>query len=161
MQNSVPSKIKRLHDYWLGLAGGVVPDRTAVDPQEIKDLLPNIMILDIEDDPFRVRFRLTGTRVDDVTGMNITGRYLDELTMDHGAGTMQKLHNLYAECRARGEPFIGALKWPNKVGEATNVSLGVFPLNVDGVITQLLVIEDYSEIAESNHPLQWRAHDKE
>jgi hypothetical protein len=37
----------------------------------------------------------------------------------------------------------------------TRVSLGIFPLKVDGAVRQLLVIEDYAEIGENNVPLQW------
>lgn len=159
MQDSVPAKIKRLHEYWSNLANGAVPERTAFDPAMIRDLLPNVMLLDFEETPFRVRFRLSGTRVDAVTGMNITGRYLDELTMDEDPRRIEQLQDLYASCIRRGDVYIGAMEWPNKLGLSTTVSLGIFPLKVDGVIAQLLVIEDYSEIAEENRPLQWHTVD--
>jgi len=149
------AKIGQLYAYWLGLAQGGVPERAAFDPSEVRELLPNIMIVEIEDAPFRVRFRLSGTKVDEVTGMNITGRYLDEMTLDEGAAQLEQLHALYAACQSQGRHFIGALDWPNQLGAVTRVSLGVFPLKVDGVIRQLLVIEDYGEIAQDNQPRQW------
>lgn len=37
----------------------------------------------------------------------------------------------------------------------TRINLGVFSLQVDGVIAQLLVIEEYDEIARGNPPLSW------
>jgi hypothetical protein len=149
------SKIGQLYAYWLGLAQGSVPERADFDPGDVKVLLPNIMIIEIEDAPFRIRFRLSGTKVDEVTGMNITGRYLDELAMDHGSAQLAQLHALYAACQRQSRHFVGALDWPNNLGEMTRVNLGVFPLKVDGVIRQLLVIEEYDEIAENNAPLPW------
>ena len=57
------AKIGQLYAYWLGLAQGAVPDRVDFDPGTVKPLLPNIMLIEIEDAPFRVRFRLSGTRI--------------------------------------------------------------------------------------------------
>jgi hypothetical protein len=149
------SKIGQLYAYWLGLAQGGVPERDAFDPGAIRPLLPNLMIVEIEDEPFRILFRLSGTKVDEVTGMNITGHYLDELMLDQGAAQLAQLHALYAACQSQARHFIGAMDWPNQSGAMTRVNLGVFPLKVDGAIRQLLVIEEYDEIAADNAPLQW------
>src|SRR3546814_14614970 len=54
---------RRLFEYWQGeLRDGVPPQRTEVDPSAIKDILPFVLLGDIEPDPFRVLFRLIGTR---------------------------------------------------------------------------------------------------
>jgi hypothetical protein len=151
----MPEKIGRLYAHWLGLATAGVPDRSAFDPDEVKDLLPYLMIVELEDEPFRVRFRLTGSKVDEVTGMSITGRYLDELAVDEGAAQFEQLHTIYADCQRQARQYIGAINWPNRQGDTTRVSLGVFPLKVDGLVRQLLVIEDYDEIGENSTPLQW------
>jgi hypothetical protein len=152
-------KIGQLYAYWLGLAQGGVPERDTFDPGEVPELLPNIMIVELEDDPFRVLFRLSGSKVDEVTGMSITGRYLDEMTLDGGEVQLEQLHALYATCQRQARHFIGAMDWPNQLGAATRVSLGIFPMKVDGAIRQLLVIEDYSEIGDENQPKQWNALD--
>ncbi len=55
-----------------------LPDRADLDPAEIPLLLPYILISEVEQ-PFRIRYRLIGTEVVHVTGMNFTGHYLDEL----------------------------------------------------------------------------------
>jgi len=149
------SKIGQLYAYWLGLAQGSVPERDDFDPGAIRPLLPNLMIVEIEDEPFRILFRLSGTKVDEVTGMNITGHYLDELMLDQGAAQLEQLHALYAACQSQARHFIGAMDWPNKLGAMTRINLGVFPLKVDGVIRQLLVIEEYDEVDADNAPLQW------
>ncbi|HVJ44469.1 MAG TPA: PAS domain-containing protein [Dongiaceae bacterium] len=155
----MPPKIGELYAYWLGLAQAGIPDRAAFDPGAVSDLLPNMMIVELEDEPFRIRFRLSGSKVDEVTGFSITGRYLDELAVDQGAAQFEQLHALYAACQRQGRHYIGALDWPNRQGETTRVSLGIFPLKVDGVIRQLVVIEDYDDITRDNAPLQWYAAD--
>ena len=149
------AKIGELYAYWLGLAQGSVPERDAFDPDAVRDLLPNLMIVELEEDPFRVLFRLSGTKVDEVTGMNITGHYLDELAMDQGAAQLEQLHALYAACQRQSRHYIGAMDWPNQLGAVTRVNLGIFPLKVDGIVRQLLVIEEYDEIGAENAPLQW------
>jgi len=153
------SKIGQLYAHWLGLGQGSIPEHVHFDPDAIKELLPNIMLIEIEDAPFRVLFRLSGTKVNEVTGMDITGHYLDELALDQGAAQLEQLHALYASCQRQSRHFIGAMDWPNKLGEMTRVNLGVFPLKVDGAIRQLLVIEEYDEITEENAPLPWHSPD--
>ena len=72
-------KVQTLLQWWLVQRGDSIPDRSQLDPFDMKSLLPNLFLLDVEHDPFRVRYRLVGTRVREATGFDITGRYLDEL----------------------------------------------------------------------------------
>ncbi|MEK9969068.1 MAG: PAS domain-containing protein [Ferrovibrio sp.] len=83
----------RIHAYWRSKcrrdAGGRwrLPARTDIDPLEIpRDLLPGIVLLEIEDHDGRRRFRLRlfGSDVEAMTGGNETGRYYDEVTDQPG-----------------------------------------------------------------------------
>lgn len=70
--------IQEFHQHWLRLSqGGRLPNRADIEPENFKSALPNIILVDIERDPFRVRYRLCGTRVVEICG-NLAGRYLDE-----------------------------------------------------------------------------------
>lgn len=69
--------VRSMPQWWLARSGDDIPDRDDLDPADFKALLPNILISDVEHDPFRIRYRLVGTR--EATGFNIVGRYLDEL----------------------------------------------------------------------------------
>jgi hypothetical protein len=60
--------------WWLARSGSDIPDRDDLDPADLKPLLPNILISDVEHDPFRIRHRLVGTRAREATGFNIVGR---------------------------------------------------------------------------------------
>ena len=71
--------ILQFHGYWLQISGsGRLPARADIDPANFKRFLPNVILTDIEQDPFRVRYRLCGTKVAEFCG-NLTGRYLDEV----------------------------------------------------------------------------------
>ena len=75
-------RIHRLHGYWRHLhekRGRELPRRADIAPDQIKDLLPNIMIVDVERNPMRFRYRLVGTRVVEYNGVEFTGRYLGEI----------------------------------------------------------------------------------
>jgi hypothetical protein len=83
----------RLHAYWRGKCrpdgkgGWRLPARADIDPLEIpRDLLPGIVLLAIEMQGERRRFRmrLFGSDLEAMTGGNETGRYYDEVTQQPG-----------------------------------------------------------------------------
>jgi hypothetical protein len=84
----------------------MIPDRTDLDPAEFKLLLPNILIADIEHAPFRVRYRVVGTRAVDATGFNITGRYLDDLMPTEPEAPWPDLNARTVELREPGRQSV-------------------------------------------------------
>ena len=58
---------------------GRVPLREAFDAEELMGFGGRIVLIDVEPDPFRLRFRLLGTLVTRAVGRDATGRYLDEV----------------------------------------------------------------------------------
>lgn len=70
-----------LYDYWTGLlkALGRLPRRSEVDPLDLPpEVLPGIMILERDAD-HRIWCRLAGTRMREIYGREVTGKYLDEV----------------------------------------------------------------------------------
>jgi hypothetical protein len=67
------SKLQQLYAYWDGKrAGRAMPRRSDIDPLEIKNLLPLILI--VERVGLRAfRYRLVGTSIVDASGVEITG----------------------------------------------------------------------------------------
>ena len=55
-----------------------LPARRHFDPLAIPDLLPGVWLLDVQQNPFRIRYRLVGTRVVDAIGREVTGMWVDE-----------------------------------------------------------------------------------
>lgn len=71
--------LQRLHAYWDGKrAGQGYPGREAIDPLELRFMLGNLILLDIEPEPLRFRYRLFGTEIARRQGFDMTGKYLEQ-----------------------------------------------------------------------------------
>ncbi|SMF38367.1 PAS domain-containing protein [Tistlia consotensis] len=69
----------RVFDYWRARRGGRRwPRRADIDPVDIPELLPEIILLDVVGDPPRFRKRLVGSAIVQKEGSDTTGRWLDE-----------------------------------------------------------------------------------
>jgi hypothetical protein len=142
----IPRNIARLSEYWHGLADGEPPERNLFQIEDVAQLLPYLLICDFEFNPFRVRYRLSGTRVDQVTGMNLTGHYLDEfLDGDYGK-TVREMLGYYEEASRTGRPRIWTYPWAGDNPHGKVIWVGIFPLNVKGAISKCVSIEDYGPI---------------
>jgi hypothetical protein len=150
-----PARVRQLAEYWLSLGNGTAPERSLLEPRAIIELLPYVLIVQFEDEPFRVRYRLTGTKVDEMTGINITGRYLDEFATGEYRPVVENIQRCYATCQKAGQAIIEAYHWPNDRDLARLVWMGLFPLKVDGEIRQCISIEDYGPLGPQPDPIDW------
>lgn len=150
------TRVLALHAWWCGKGGpSVVPDRSAVDPIELKALLPSILIAEAEHDPFRVRYRLQGTKVTEITGIDITGHYLDELLSVEPDQPWQE-HYL-AVYRSR-RPLFGVTTVPRSAGGTVDYEFGIFPLRRGGdSVEQFIALEDYFNLVGTIEQIEpWR-----
>ncbi|MGH7088322.1 MAG: PAS domain-containing protein, partial [Stellaceae bacterium] len=77
--------------YWVQkAAGGTMPPRRALDPAEIKALLPHLSIFERVGSPMRYRCRLAGTKVVAAIGCNFADRFLDETMTDDDAAFLTR-----------------------------------------------------------------------
>jgi hypothetical protein len=136
--------IEALHRYWMSRAGGLAPQRSEIDPVDIKPLLPFLYIVKYERDPFRVRYILTGTEADRWNGFNLTGRYIDEFLGHDVSGANRILLAAYTEAFTTAAPAFCTYSWPTRAGYTLDVRVGMFPLRVGEQVQQCLAIEDYS-----------------
>jgi hypothetical protein len=136
--------VEALHRYWNSRAGGRAPQRSDIDPAEIKPLLPFLYIVRYERNPFRVRYILTGTEADRWNGFNLTGRTIDEFLPTDTYGANRVLLDAYAKAFETAAPVFGTYNWPTRAGYMLEVRFGMFPLRVGERIEQCLAIEDYS-----------------
>ena len=151
-----PANIEALRFYWESLAGGAVPERSALDIAQILPILPFVMLMEFEPDPFVVRYRLTGTKIDDWVGMNVTGRTLNEFLPGDRIGTSAYLMACYEKSWRTGQPVIGAYDWPSVAGNPLRIWFGIFPFSIGGVLRQFLVVEDFASVPDDAEPLPWR-----
>ncbi len=141
--------LSRLLRYWASKAAAArIPKRNDIDPTEIPEILPHLMIVDpAEEGGFRCR--LCGTAVAESYGRELRGKTFDEAFTAAGAAraaahcrlvfTLRRpvvVHNTYAN--ARGNPLVA-----NRL---------LLPLADDGVtVTKVLVG------FRSHSPAQFRA----
>lgn len=153
--NARPRNLELLLGYWRGLAGGAVPERAQIDPAALKPFLPCLLIVEFETNPFRVRYRMTGTKVDQISGRILAGHYLDEFATGTADGAIKDLIASYEGCWRTGEPYIGSYTWPSEHGYDMKVWYGLYPLKINGEIRQCLAMEDYAELTFDIKPVEW------
>lgn len=137
--------VRSFHDWWTDHCGDDIPDRSALDPFALKGFLPYLLISDIESEPFRIRFRLVGTKVVEAAGLDFTGRYLDELvSCDSDEPWMED----YRQSFDSRLPVLGASAIPIKFGPSHFYEFGIFPLRNGGSeVTQFVGLEDYFDFS--------------
>jgi len=137
--------IRQLFDFWQNRCGnGRIPARSDIDPAEILPLLPNIIMVEFELAPFRVRFRLVGTKVVEVTGFEFTGRYLDEIASEADAAPFAECYKI--ACRKQ-VPVARRITWRFDRETTGDYDFAVFPLESDGSFaTQGIAIECFARL---------------
>jgi len=130
------------------------PPRHLLDPAAIVSILPHVLLAEFETDPFRVRYRLTGTRIDDATGANLTGKYLDVLAVGADAAIFKPMIENYRHIWQSGEAVIDYYQWTTENGRAMQVCYGIFPLTIDGEIRQAIAVEEQAieDVADPPKP---------
>jgi len=143
-------RIDRMHAYWQSRRRGhAVPLRRDIDPGDLKDMLPYVIIAELHREPFRVRYRLGGAAVSSALGYNIAGRWLHEMDVAGGHGTWI---GIYRRLFETGQPVFGC-----SVGKLSGVTMfscdfAVFPLSHDGKnVDQCLEIENWEAEKASAH----------
>jgi len=149
---SSSSMVKRLHEWWMEhRLEGDIPDRSALLPEHLAPLLPNILMTDIEMSPFRVRYRLVGTRVVANAGFDFTGGYLDELEPKPALIPWLDYYRTAVTTRA---PLLGAIEDKAAAGGSFTYEFGLFPLRRGGnEVAQCISIEDYFDFKAKS--AQW------
>ena len=72
------SRLDGLYRYWLGKRGGRrMPPRREMLPEEMREFLGYIVLIDVTSAPRLFRFRLLGTEIVTSYGVELTGKYTD------------------------------------------------------------------------------------
>lgn len=141
--------LSRLLRYWTSkAAAGRLPARGDIDPTEIPEILPHLMIIDpAEEGGFRCR--LCGTAVAESYGRELRGKTFDE------AFTIEGAARAAAHCRlvfALRRPVVVHNTYANARGNPLVANRLLLPLADDGVsVTKVLVG------FRSHSPAQFRA----
>jgi hypothetical protein len=135
-------QIGSLYGWWCAKAGASgLPDRSDFDLIEHRLLMPNVLISDVEAKPFRIRYRLVGTRIVHNLGVDFTGQYLDEFL---GPNFTVPWMECYRQAYVARRPLMGELTEPTKSGNTFTYEFGLFPIARGGdAVAQFIAIEDY------------------
>jgi hypothetical protein len=129
-----------------------LPARSDIDPAEIKSLLPDIVLLNVEWNPFRCSVRLRGTRAEQFRPKG-TSKYLDEGTTFAPGRKEDYIAEMKFVATEQRPAF--ARDWMiGKNGALRDIWAGIWPLSEDGVRTNMLVvIEDFAGLVAEDFDL--------
>lgn len=146
--------IRGFDAYWRQKAHGRrLPTRADIDPAEIRSLLPDIVLLNVEWDPFRCSIRLRGTRAEKFRQQGVK-KFLDEATTFAPGRREDYIAEMKFVATEQRPAF--ARDWMiARNGAVRDIWAGVWPLSPDGVRTNMLVvIEDFAGLVLSDFDLR-------
>ena len=130
-------KLLRLLEYWIEKkADRIAPARRDIQPTEMRDFLPNVFLVDVEERPMRFRFRLVGTEIVELFGIDVTGRYVDELDFSDRAPAV---HAYYAAVVTTREPNCHAVQFTRGNGRHLSYERVILPLSSNNVAVDMLL----------------------
>jgi hypothetical protein len=131
-------RFKRLHDYLAAKAPpGKLPGRQHIDPLELRDLLPHLMLVDVvraPGRPVRYRIRLVGTAVVALQGSDATGKFVEEV-LDKGPDVIAR----YEEILATRQPQYRRGEVATAGRDHLTYQRVAFPLATDGDAVDMLL----------------------
>jgi hypothetical protein len=129
--------LRQLEAYWRTKKGERrAPTRADLDPVEIPALMPHLLLLDVEPESRRIRFRLMGTAVTAGLNRDLTGRYLDELPLNK---TQRAMHAEYRRVAETIEPACSTWEYTRDDGRHVRIERLVLPLSSDGATVDMLL----------------------
>jgi len=148
----IPPKLKFLFSYWLGKRRGrVAPARADIAPEEIIDILPYVMLIDLVGDDHRLRYRLIGTELDRLFGTGMTGQFLDEVDFN---GLRPLVVADYRKVVEDAAPSWTRWRFLTGKGRLLEYERIALPLSTDGKAIDMLLV---GIVGEGLAPLSWTA----
>lgn len=135
-------KVRRAHEYWNRKRGDrPMPSRTDIDPSEIRDLLPGIILVDVEYEPLRLTYRLVGTDEVEARGYDPTGKDLRDHVF---AVTPEEGFRTYLTAIELRRPVFDEEEVLAPNPRLSEVGSLVMPLSSDGkTVNMLMTFVDY------------------
>ncbi len=106
-----------------------MPARQDIEPLDLKSHLGRLHFIDVEYDPFRLRYRLIGTTTTEKLNRDMTGRYFDEIYPPHILSDALAAYHWLTENRKPLRQFGNALYADKSIYEFELINL---PLSDDG-----------------------------
>lgn len=124
-------------EYWKGKCrDGALPRRADIDPLDLRRHLPNLILIDVEHDPLRLRYRLIGTRITQAMQRDSTGRYYGEI---YAPEIVEAIHGSFRWIFANRRPLrtFGQAFYPDRnFYDYETLNL---PLSSDGTVIDMVL----------------------
>ena len=133
-----------LRDYWRARCGARrMPRRADVDPADLRAMLPNLVLVDIKREPFRVLYRVVGTTIVRFAKFDCTGLHRDEFA----PAIDEDFHRIYRAVVDGGTPIAGSDLLHLDGHGKHPFEFAIFPLSTDGTTVDKCVgIDDYESL---------------
>ena len=129
--------LMELFRYWRSKCGDrLAPTRAEIRPEEIRPILPNILLLDIIGDVPRLKYRLVGTEFVHIYGAEVTGKFLDEIDFD---GMSELIIADYFKVVKDGQPSWTSWNFTKDDGRWLGYERLTLPLSEDGQRVNMLL----------------------
>lgn len=131
-----------LYTYWQRkLNGRRMPARPDIEPLDLKPVLPQLVLLDVQSAPLDFRYRLAGTRTYDIFGFDLTGRSVRDL---EPRALSEGLWASLAALVRDGQPQHEHLQFTTGDGYARSYRVLRLPLGADGAtVDRILVLTTF------------------
>lgn len=130
-------RIRRAYEYRDSKRRGrVMPSRSDIDPSEIRDLLPGVILIDVARNPLRLTYRLVRTEEVEARGYDPTGKDVKEHVF---AVTPELGYETYCLAAERGEMVIDKEPYTSPNPRLCEVGSVAMPLSNDGIQTNMLM----------------------
>ena len=136
VQDLRDQRLRRLLEYWNALRGdAAMPAKAAIDPIDFRYILGYVTLVDVESEPRRYRFRLDGSILARLSGIDYTGRYLDALEMPDYIDFIAAGYDLVVDS---GKPY-AYRKEADFDAKTFDEETLILPLGVAGAVKHLMV----------------------
>lgn len=117
----------------------LIAAREDIDPAELRDILPHIVLVDIQTDPLSVYYRLVGTRIAEFYGEFSRSWMHNRPISDAYKRVAENIYGRLIETKA---PIFGVTEMRTRFDSVVSYEWGYFPLSSNGeTVTGGLEIE--------------------
>lgn len=130
LPSSAPQQVVAGLAYWNRIRSRrKMPSRADIDPLQIPRLLPYVMLVDVLATPLDFKFRLVGSRVDEIVASSYTGTLFSDLPhMARG----NSIWSEYEEVVMKQVPLYSAVQYVGPDRFVRSVMHCLMPLSADG-----------------------------
>ena len=131
-------ELRRLHEDWeQRRRGREFPARADFDPVDLRYVLGDLSLVEVLRDPLRFRFRLHASNLADRSGIDLTGRLLDEMPDERQRNNALR-H--YQQVLAERRPAVVFLRNEYTDNRSWHCEVLVLPLAADGATIDMLML---------------------